>query len=327
MIRQIAIGSAISLASFSLCLLALEAVLRLPLFATEHHKPTRVETVATTSMRVPDLRWPDLQIDPKGDAFRIVVVGDSFAWGFGVHSEDAFPYRLHNLLDMYSGGDHFEVINWSHPGWGTIHQFRSLVSELDQLQPDLLILSFVLNDPEPAKHARRSKLWPILEPQMPETGLGALLYRHSRVYYLVWSRLENTRIHRDLNAYYHDLFDGDTWKDCRWALRQIRTEAFDRDIPMALVVFPLFQGQIDDSYPYVDLHTKVRDTGESLGVPVLDLLETYWGVDGRRLAVIPFTDAHPSELAHRIASDTILEFLIEKDLLPPLDGPVPPPAL
>jgi hypothetical protein len=71
----------------------------------------------------------------------------------------------------------------------------------------------------------------------------------------------------------------------------------------------------------------LRDTGESLGVPVLDLLETYWGVDGRRLAVIPFTDAHPSELAHRIASDTILEFLIEKDLLPPLDGPVPPPAL
>jgi len=327
MIRRICIGVALSIASFGMSFVALEIALRLPLFTAEPYKSTRVETAATTSMRNPDLREPRSQIAPKEDVFRILVVGDSFAWGFGVHAEDAFPFRMEHQLNLQSGSEYFEVINWSHPGWGTTHEARSVLPQLDRLQPDLLILSFVLNDPEPDRHAVRSQNWPQLQPEVPESYLGRLLYRHSRVYRFVWSRLENTRIHRELDDYYHDLFSGDTWKKCRWTLRLMRKSAFDRGIPMVLVVFPLFQGQMDDSYPYLDLHAAVSDLGESLGVHVLDLLDTYRGVDGRRLAVIPFTDAHPSELAHRIAADAILEFLVSKGLVPQIKEPAAAPAM
>jgi hypothetical protein len=220
----------------------------------------------------------------------------------------------------------FEVINWSHPGWSTIHETRSLTNELDRLSPDLLVLSFVLNDPEPAQRGPREENWGPLETRVPETGPSRFLFRHSRIFGLLWTGLENRRLRRELDAYYHKLFEGQTWIDCRWALRRIRAASYERGIPMVLVVFPLFQGQMDSTYPYLDLHARVRAMEDTLGVPVLDLFETYRGVDGRRLAVVPFTDAHPSELAHRLAADAILEFLLEKGLVPlqsePADEPL-----
>jgi len=192
---------------------------------------------------------------------------------------------------------------------------RSLIKVLDRLSPDLLVLSFVLNDPEPAQRRAREDNWQALETRVPERGLSGFLFRHSRIFGLLSNGLENRRLRRAMNTYYHELFEGQTWVDCRWALRKIRTASVDRGIPIALVVFPLFQGQMDSTYPYFDLHARVRAMEETLGIPVLDLFDTYRGVDGRRLAVVPFTDAHPNELAHRLAADAIAEFLIEEGLI------------
>jgi hypothetical protein len=62
-----------------------------------------------------------------------------------------------------------------------------------------------------------------------------------------------------------------------------------------------------------------------LEIPVLDLLRTYRGIDARRLAVTPFTDPHPSELAHRIAADRLVKYLLKNGLIP-APGPNSTPA-
>ena len=59
-----------------------------------------------------------------------------------------------------------------------------------------------------------------------------------------------------------------------------------------------------------------RELREEAGLEVLDLLRFYEGVDARRLAVVPFSDPHPNELAHRIAADAIAEYLIERRMVP-----------
>ena len=325
--RQLGIGLALTVASLVLSLMLLEVVLRVGVLQTESFRATRLETISGSNMKIPDLREPRNTVEPKGEAFRIVVVGDSFAWGDGVHTEDAFPFRLERQINQLSISRDFEVINWSHPGWSTIHQMRSLIKELDRLSPNLLVLSFVLNDPEPVRSRARERNWQTLGTRTPEAGLSGFLFRHSRIFGLLSTGLENRRLRRAMNNYYHDLFEGQTWEDCLWALRRIRTASYERDIPIALVVFPLFQGQMDNTYPYLDLHEKVKATEETFGVPVLDLFDAYQGVDGRRLATVPFTDAHPSELAHRLAADAILEFLIEKGLVPlQTEGPMETPA-
>ena len=84
-----------------------------------------------------------------------------------------------------------------------------------------------------------------------------------------------------------------------------------------MVIWPLFDTEVfDDSYPYLELIAKAEKAAKTLGLPVVNLFDSYRGLDGRRLALVPYTDSHPSELAHRIGADAILDFLIEKELVP-----------
>ena len=310
----------LSAASLAVTLVLVELVLRWGILP-DSFQPQTTELVTAGESRLfrPDFRKPRREPGPKEDQFRIVVVGDSFAWGDGVHAEDAFPDRLEIRLNAVSRGDRFEVVNWSRPGWNTVRQYRSLKDRLDWLDPDLLILSVVLNDAEPTEPEELEELRTGIVTREPGPGLSASLYGHSRLYQWAWDRLENTRRRRELTAYYHSLFHGEHWQAFGRAVRSLHKATRSRSIPMILVVFPIFDCQLDDSYPYLELHAKAGEVGESLDVPVLDLTEEYQAVDARRLAVIPFTNAHPNELAHRMAADAIVDYLARGRLVPPLD--------
>jgi hypothetical protein len=45
-------------------------------------------------------------------------------------------------------------------------------------------------------------------------------------------------------------------------------------------------------------------------------LPAYAGIDAVRLAVEPFSDPHPNELAHRIASQYLVDYLVREGLTP-----------
>lgn len=314
-------GVLLALASLALTFGLLELILRLGFLTPERFRSTAIEAEPGSRPGRPDFRLPTADLENKGDAFRIVVVGDSFAWGAGVYARDAFPHRLESRLDEVSQGDRFEVINWSRPGWNTARQVRSLRKgkPLGRLQPDLVILSFVLNDPEPVEDKERQALLPRWARERPEDGTSAWLFDHSRLYALVWSRLENTRTRREVSTYYHDLFEGEHWEACRKALAELERMSQSHGFALLVVVFPVFDGPLDKDYRYADLHAAVVDVGSTFGVPVLDLLPTYAGVEDRRLAVTPFTNAHPNELAHRLAADAILDELVRRRLIPRVD--------
>ena len=198
-------------------------------------------------------------------------------------------------------------------------EYRSVEANFDEISPDLLLLTFVLNDPEPFNPQKVAKLRNGLKRREPRFPLSVYLYRHSRLYCLAWDRLENTRVRNAYAAYYHSLFEGPDWKNCLRTLERFRDLTQERSIPMVLLVFPIFDSPMDDSYSYRALHARMREVGQSLGIPVLDLLEAYRVIDVYRLAVVPYTDAHPNELGHRIAADTILDYLVRGRLIPRVD--------
>lgn len=311
-------GLLIASVSLALTLGAVEVLLRFDVMPQTVFRPTGIEEVHESQPLSPDFRLPVADPRDKGDAFRILVIGDSFSWGDGVYAEDAFPHRLETRLNSVSRGDRFEVVNWSRPGWNSRRQVRSLKKgkKLAWLQPDLMILSFVLNDPEPISEAEREALLAGTAGHEVAPGLSTWLADHTRLYELVWNRLENNRTHRVLRAYYRSLYEGEHWDACSKAIADLETMSQNHEIPLILVIWPVFDGPMGDSYHYTDLHGKVSNVGQQLGIPVLDLLDTYRGVDGYRLPVRPFSDAHPNELAHRIAADGILRFLVREKLVP-----------
>jgi hypothetical protein len=119
-----------------------------------------------------------------------------------------------------------------------------------------------------------------------------------------------------LSAFYRSLFEGEHWEECRKALKRMRNLTRKQGVPMVLVIFPVFDGPMDETYAYRELHSRIVGEGESLRIPVLDLLEVFEGMDTRRLAVVPFTNAHPNEIAHRVAADGIVDYLVRGKLVP-----------
>jgi lysophospholipase L1-like esterase len=90
--------------------------------------------------------------DPKprqGNTFRILVLGDSLAWGFGVADTETFSAQLQNLLSWRFPCLDIQVLNGGVPGYGTADELAYLHKRGEELHPDLVIVQFLsVNDLE-----------------------------------------------------------------------------------------------------------------------------------------------------------------------------------
>jgi hypothetical protein len=77
---------------------------------------------------------------------RILVIGDSFVWGYGVEQPETFPKILEALLP------HVEAINAGVAGYGTDQELLWLRSEGVRYRPDLVILVMCGNDDDENNH-------------------------------------------------------------------------------------------------------------------------------------------------------------------------------
>lgn len=88
----------------------------------------------------------DRALGPKAaGTFRILGLGDSFAFGWGVENAESLfkvlERRLHESGGE-SGGDNYQVINAGIPGFGTYEELQLLKSVGLRYQPDLVVLAF-----------------------------------------------------------------------------------------------------------------------------------------------------------------------------------------
>jgi len=72
---------------------------------------------------------------------RILVLGDSFAWGYGVADEETFSSVLERLFAEREG-TRWEVINTGVSGWSTDQQYLFLREEGLRYEPDIVLLAF-----------------------------------------------------------------------------------------------------------------------------------------------------------------------------------------
>lgn len=87
----------------------------------------------------------DIQSNKEPSTRRILGLGDSVAFGFGLEEEKTYLRQLENLLNQ-SPKTRYEVINASVTGYNTFQERKLLQENIFKLKPNIIILSFVLND-------------------------------------------------------------------------------------------------------------------------------------------------------------------------------------
>jgi len=99
----------------------------------------------------------EVPYDKPAGTFRIVALGDSSTFGWGVDTEDVYPHLLEGILRRRHPGAAIEVVNLGVCGYSSQQGLTLLRREGLRFDPDLVTLSYGSNDysmvPEPFDEA------------------------------------------------------------------------------------------------------------------------------------------------------------------------------
>jgi lysophospholipase L1-like esterase len=284
------------------------------------------------------LRGPDTTLAKPPGVFRILGVGDSITFGYGVRVEDTFLRVLEQDLNASApAGARYEVINAGVPATGLEYYTHFIENNAPAMHPDLIVVNMALNDidplldPEPVEpHAHLT----------PFRSLNAFLFFHSRLYNMVYVRAKSL-LYR-LNVLHLEDNEGFGFlsieppspaQDKARAgvnryIQRMANFARSHRVPLAIVVFPvepqlseralkLYAQQLHLYFGPEVLRGQpqgwIEQIGATNGVPVLDLLPALRAGDNGQLFLrnqsISVDPVHPSPAGHRIAGDEIARFL------------------
>ena len=228
--------------------------------------------------------------------FRIVGLGDSMVYGYGVDHEDTFLYRLHESLTARLGSERIEVINSARPGDDLDDAYQLLRGHVLPLEPDLIILGLHLND------------CLVFPTQLIRTTYDTPIREYFHLLDLLLSRWE-LKASGDLNekeilASYDDESKARLFRQ----LRAFAATLAKRDIPLLVLIFPLF---VDlDEYSFRHIHREIGEFMTAERIDYFDFLrdfseggdDTYW---------ITLDDQHPNERAHQVFFERVSGYLDE----------------
>ncbi len=123
------------------------------------------------------LRNRDLPLRKNADTFRLLILGDSVAFGWGVPAEETLGPRLEALLRAKYGKS-VEVVVDAVGSWNSVTQMRELYSRFDRLDPDAVLVLYCSNDSE-------------TKPEIPGVYHGASYDQRPRplLHHLAWVKL------------------------------------------------------------------------------------------------------------------------------------------
>jgi lysophospholipase L1-like esterase len=229
---------------------------------------------------------------PPG-TFRILVLGDSVTFGWGVPMEDTYPKMLEKELNARGGGVHYQVLNAGTGNYGTREEAVFLREEGLKYSPDMIILAFFVNDAEMIAPVR-------------QYGIK----RHSYLYAFLWSKWNAVTTKLDpgkmfLNYYRGMYADGSGARaDFEKYAGEIKRTAREKKIPLLVAMVPDVR-QIKD-YPFTGIYGYVGGLfkGEP-DVKVLDLTPYFDANVDPSVYWVSREDAHPNALAHGIIADAL----------------------
>ncbi len=259
-------------------------------------------------------REPSVRND--NTAFRVVVAGDSVAFGQGVREEDTLAEQLGARLQRKFSLP-VEAVNLGVPGYDTCQEYWRFKEKALPLGPQVALLVYYENDVDPSVFQVKDGV--VVSPDV-RTGLpGDLLAaarKYSFVYNLVWMRWQVLRQPRFTENGYRTVLtkkfeEGSPgWRKSRACLADLISLARANSIRIIVIPFPVMSGLSEKSYPFAGYIKSVCDAARAEGAECLDVVPALQ--DPGIQTMVSNVESHPSaDVQRRIAE------LVEKMLPSP----------
>jgi hypothetical protein len=195
------------------------------------------------------------------------------------------------------------VINVSGPGFNTQQEVEALANVSEKYGLDKAVIFFFANDVEAVDNPEGDRFYDHVVPGQA----GHYLYRHSKFYYFLESRvfrlLERLGARPSYADYLRSLYAPGS-RDL--AAHREFFRGFLASIDRArfvVVVIPVLHDL--ENYKFGAAHDYVKGLAAEQGVAVIDLLEAFKGMRAEDLIVNAY-DYHFNEKAHAIVADYLL---------------------
>jgi len=259
------------------------------------------------------LRDYEYALQKQEGTYRIIIIGDSITFGFGVELEESYPKileeKLKNELNM-----NIEVINFGVPGYTGIQEFIVLEEQAIKYFPDLIIIGHYLNDPDEVwdifEATPTSKIPPKIKIFLNENSCSYDFFKER------WSRLLN-KIGKTNFKSYKELYieDSELWDAHKERFIDMKEISDTEGIPILVVLFPNWRN-LNESYDFKEETLLLIETINKSELNSLDIYSKIKGLNGEEYT-ISLTDAsHPNYEGNKIVSNLIYEELIKSDYFP-----------
>jgi len=270
------------------------------------------EEIAINSL---GMRSRERSLEKPPGVFRIVGLGDSLMFGWGVAEEDTYLSLLERRLAEKFPDRRFEIWNLAVPGYDAVQEVEAFAAKVDRLDRDLVVIGWVGNDMDlPNFLAERPRVAALDKSFLAEL-VAKRLHAHD----------DSQGVDAGLFEVPHDEGTGRFllnraevperywplagWDNMKDAYRRLRRMTKERGIP-AVVVFAGGQRQFkafcaDEGFIVVESQHRVLR------------YEKEHGVDRHVALQLSRTDPHPNGTGHELIAESLLESLVESGALTP----------
>lgn len=226
----------------------------------------------------------------------VLALGDSYTFGFAVGEDEVWPAVLERRLGELVPGSAPRVLNMAVTGYSTRDEALALRHKGVGYRPDLVVVGYVLNDPE--------TLYPWAA--APLRFHAPAWWQHSNLLRLAAQGRRALGIRRtggSLVRYLHAPA-GEGWASVAAGFADIAALSREHGFRVLVAIFPMVDGPDWGAYPFRDVHQQVARLAVQNGFEVLDLLDA-WQRYPVLQVVVSAQDVHPNATGHRVTGEAI----------------------
>ena len=252
------------------------------------------------------LRDREFAIDKPENVYRVLVLGNSCTYGWGVGQEEMYAKLLEKKLNSVSGQRTFEVINGGVIGYSIAQELEYLKSDGIKWNPDMIIVSHTFNE---GKRVNPSSPQELKDKVFTSLRVKNFLRNIALYHYIV----EHNFSHQYVQLAKR-ITEDKTWIDTtafrlyQDNLQQIVDICQANKIKTVFFITVTKNQILNDSTQYSrhqNAMMTVADRNQLLRISAMDILRK------NRSQELFVDGGHPNELGHQLIADEIYKTLID----------------